>query len=54
MRRGHLAEGCTLLSFSYPSALRSGRGGWDLIRKWESAGWVLRSTRGSHSQLNHP
>jgi len=26
----------------------------DLIRKLESAGWVLRSTRGSHRQFKHP
>ena len=26
----------------------------DLIRKLESAGWVLRSIRGSHRQFKHP
>ncbi|MBK7927110.1 MAG: type II toxin-antitoxin system HicA family toxin [Bryobacterales bacterium] len=25
----------------------------DLIRKLEAAGWVLRSTRGSHRQFKH-
>jgi len=26
----------------------------DLIRKLDSAGWVLRSTKGSHRQFKHP
>jgi predicted RNA binding protein YcfA (HicA-like mRNA interferase family) len=26
----------------------------DLIRKLESGGWALRSTRGSHRQFKHP
>ncbi|MCC6537262.1 MAG: type II toxin-antitoxin system HicA family toxin [Bryobacterales bacterium] len=25
----------------------------DLIRKLESAGWILRATRGSHRQFKH-
>ncbi|MCA2971400.1 MAG: type II toxin-antitoxin system HicA family toxin [Acidobacteriaceae bacterium] len=34
--------------------MRSGREGSELIRKLESAGWVLRATRGSRRQFKHP
>ncbi len=58
-KSGHPAIGDALVAPSAANHVAPPRYSWkvkvrDLVWKLASAGWVLRSTRGSHRQFKHP